>query len=901
MGSDRARESFDARRQYHRLVQQQGRVVLEADSNEAASIVGEAARQDLLSVVGPFGVPHDRLTHAKGSGYHIRALNTKTWDFQIGQGSLYLGGWNVVQDEMTLTYGEQADWADGPVPALAEFSQLPPVHEGIYLRLREQEVSAVEDPALLDPALGGPDSAQRMRLVRRVGRAKLAHANLAVLHQVEWDPGITLDPAEKALTRTARLAVSFDATAKAYVGTENQMIRVQGAILADPTASVATHLVWAYNNACALYRAELSDPKNLASLRLLNLPPDTARQPKASQYAEVLRPAVMLDASSAVAAPTGMLLQIAQPYDPRAQTIGLHTALSADFIGVTPLFVRIWENVIDVAAAFKAPVALIDGQGNSNGLQVRLGDLAAPAATVVPGDYWSFAVRTAVPTALFPPRYATMQPPEGPREWVGPLATINWTSETITDARPSFGDLTSISEGSGCCTLTLHPQDLKDKPLRDWINDLARADEPITICLRPGRYELRAPIRLGKEHAHITIEACGGGVEIVAAEAMMENFRRGLIQLHDVHGVTLRGLNFILPQASFHEALANDLAAYATRKLTGRHRAFQHLAGLRVAIGLRIFGGSELTVQDCSFTFRDGRRAEDRHLVFGGGIVATGEVSGVSVIGNRFRADAGPESAEPHLLFGYLHVPPANNTKHVLEAVTGERYHDVSFHPETEGHGTALKDAAFHRNSFTGLVAAALVHAQLGHVRIADNQVTDCYGGFWIFALTTGPFREQVEAEHAEKIGFLLRDPELAWPLALARSLEPLLSQRPGERKPVHLDLHVQGNSVDVRGAALVAWHSGRNDNGSAIIATNRLTSTLSPLPTVLVVGIRHSSTTGNVLAHRGHSDAQKAIAFLLSRGQVRCFWAVAANAHEGEVVVPAESLLNKIEDLIRS
>ena len=43
-------------------------------------------------------------------------------------------------------------------------------HELVYLMAAEQEVSAVEDPALADVALGGPDTMQRRRILQRFVR-----------------------------------------------------------------------------------------------------------------------------------------------------------------------------------------------------------------------------------------------------------------------------------------------------------------------------------------------------------------------------------------------------------------------------------------------------------------------------------------------------------------------------------------------------------------------------------------------------------------------------------------------------------------------------------------------------------------------------------------------------------
>src|ERR1700733_5943059 len=167
--ADLARQTYDGLRHYRAVVPQQGRVVLEADTNEARQIVAEDTRQHLLDLIGPSGVPRDPLSGKRGSSYHIHALNADTADFRVGVGSIYLGGMSMRQDDATLSYGAQSEWLDGPDPPLAPIQGSMPAKELVYLRVREHEVSSAEDPTLIEPALGGPDTAQRVRLVRQVG------------------------------------------------------------------------------------------------------------------------------------------------------------------------------------------------------------------------------------------------------------------------------------------------------------------------------------------------------------------------------------------------------------------------------------------------------------------------------------------------------------------------------------------------------------------------------------------------------------------------------------------------------------------------------------------------------------------------------------------------------------
>src|SRR5438034_1688867 len=168
MSSDRARISYDERRSYRSVVTQQGRVTLEADSNEDRTIAGELLRAETIDVVGSSGSPDGGFTVVPQSG-----TTSPAYDVEIGPGTLYVGGERVVLGE-TLWYSSQAewldhdgdpDWVDPGSPANSDKA-----NELVYLYLEEHEVGAVEDTALLEVALGGPDTAQRTRLVQRIKR-----------------------------------------------------------------------------------------------------------------------------------------------------------------------------------------------------------------------------------------------------------------------------------------------------------------------------------------------------------------------------------------------------------------------------------------------------------------------------------------------------------------------------------------------------------------------------------------------------------------------------------------------------------------------------------------------------------------------------------------------------------
>src|ERR1700689_5029046 len=105
MTIDRARNSYDATRQWRAVLAQQGRVTLEADVNEQAKIVQEERRREAIDVIGPVGSPD--------GGYAI-IVNTAATDIQVAPGTIYLGGWRLVLPAPGVSTASQPGWIDMP-------------------------------------------------------------------------------------------------------------------------------------------------------------------------------------------------------------------------------------------------------------------------------------------------------------------------------------------------------------------------------------------------------------------------------------------------------------------------------------------------------------------------------------------------------------------------------------------------------------------------------------------------------------------------------------------------------------------------------------------------------------------------------------------------------------------
>lgn len=453
MGSDRERVSYDANQQYRAVVAQQGRVILEADWNEAQQIASEEQREHLLDIIGSSCTPDD--------GYRVLETGSvplPPFDFLIQKGTMYVGGMRAVLPN-TIQYSEQSDWLDwNGDPEWVDPSTPKNTPEFIYLLLREQEISAVEDSTLREPALGGPDTTQRTRLIQRIVRLNTEGKTCETaldLAQKQWlERGLRFDSQTMRLMSAATLQVSFlesatppdlcDPEARGgYLGAENQLIRVK--ISAVDAANNQYKLVWGFDNASFLYRVSAI---NSTTLTLQSQPVDDFHRPRTSQAVEVLRSAARLSNKEYVAAANGSITTLTAPYSPDTQTVTLPAPLPAEYLDSdqTPqLFLRVWEEELLFTPG--NPVSL-----GKTGLQVTLGISGGQPFHM--GDYWFFAVRPTTPSAVYPQRYLDApQTPEGPRLWVCPLAVIEVIGAAarsiriLQDCRHKFRSLCEVGGG----------------------------------------------------------------------------------------------------------------------------------------------------------------------------------------------------------------------------------------------------------------------------------------------------------------------------------------------------------------------------------------------------------------------------------------------------------------------
>jgi hypothetical protein len=215
MKGDFARVTFDPTLHYSQVFQQQGRVLLEADWNEQASIQLHLLRTMVRDLVGP--------CWAVGQGFST-TTETHVTDWQLSAGHFYADGILCVNDAMcTLSTQPYAPTPDDTIYGgnLVD----PPDAFALWLDVWERHLSAVEAPEISDTALNGVDTASRAQVVWQVRMLALDASH----------EGLQLDNAKAALN--VRLQATTNTADQALINQQISAIAQLRNNLGTPTAA----------------------------------------------------------------------------------------------------------------------------------------------------------------------------------------------------------------------------------------------------------------------------------------------------------------------------------------------------------------------------------------------------------------------------------------------------------------------------------------------------------------------------------------------------------------------------------------------------------------------------------------------------------------------------------------
>jgi hypothetical protein len=515
MGADISRERFSPGKDFCGVLMQQGRVQLDADWNELVAILDRRRRAETADIVGRCVVPR-----TTPQGFKIVAAGGMV---TIGPGRIYVDGllaenhgqappeFDVLLGELhgtaPVSYDQQPYFPGAPDLPGKGLTGGPYL---VYLDVWEREVTYLEDPGLVEIALG-VDTTARLQTVWQVKVLQPAvGSGVDCATPDDQIPGWA-DVIRPSAGRLTTSAVSVPSPTDpcllppqgGYRGLENRLYRVE---IHDVAASGAATFKWSRDNASVATtvtalntgrdQLTVARTRRDADLRFSNL-----------DWVEVIDDVLEFSGKP------GILAQVKDVNDDTL-TVTLTTPLPGGGLFPTDANgkvdperhtrLRRWDQKGKVFDANGQPIVDLDAPGSTGSIPIpsapttiALEDGVQIAFSTDPaggrcriGDYWVFAARSAD---------ASVEPLDkaAPREihhHYGRLALVTFPS-TVSDCRifwPPEGG------GAGCdCSVCVNA-DAHNKGTLTIQQALDRVkDTGGRVCLEPGTYRIGpAPLRI---------------------------------------------------------------------------------------------------------------------------------------------------------------------------------------------------------------------------------------------------------------------------------------------------------------------------------------------------------------------------------------------------------------------
>ena len=512
MSGDYSRWSFDPWRDFSAVLMQQGRVHTDADWNEWVTTILRRVQADALDTLGRAVVPRET-----PDGFLIQAA---AGNLTIGPGRIYVDGLLAENHgrpprEWDPRLTELRGTGATPYDAQPFYPNPPNLPAGgphlVYLKVWQREVSYIEDPRLVEPALG-VDTTTRLQHAWQVRVLPNVGAAVTCATPLEDVPGFTAaEPAAAGRLSTGTADVPGEPDpclvppSGDYKG-ENQLFRVEIHRGGDFAGADQATFKWSRDNATVASR--ITAIPALDRIVVESLGRDAILRFSDGDWIEITDDVLEL------AGQPGEMRRIrsGNGVDDTTHTILLETALPAGRFPVdgqgrtTPsrnTRVRRWDHsgrVLDANGNLLVDLNAVGSNGTipvpssatsvllENGVVVRF-HLAPATGRFRSGDYWTFGARSTNAAV----EILDQVPPRGIHAHYAKLALVTFP-DTETDCRtlwpPAFGEegcdcsvcVTAESHTSGALTIQRAIDEVRERGG--------------TVCLGVGTYALREPLRI---------------------------------------------------------------------------------------------------------------------------------------------------------------------------------------------------------------------------------------------------------------------------------------------------------------------------------------------------------------------------------------------------------------------
>ncbi|WP_179957030.1 DUF6519 domain-containing protein [Amycolatopsis anabasis] len=487
MQADFSRRTFDRAKHFSAVLSQQGRVQLDADFNEQAAILLHQLRTVVTDLVGHAAAPEAY------AGFAVERepadATKKLEDLRVSPGRIYVDGILVENDLGTAT--DSSTWTsywrqpDGYLDPENPEDRLPDTGPFVvYLRVWERLITALQDPAIREVALGdpGPDTAVRSKVVWQVAKFLVDKENTAPpaaqfdawRKELNPNPGLLAARAKRP-GRADEDVCDLPPEAR-FRGLENQLYRVEvhtgglawqdwtgdRTLRKDECGLSGATFKWSRENASVVFPiVSLSG----AEVELATLGRDGKLALEVGDWVELVDDATasrvaddVLPSDEPVPAPS---LRQVVAIDPADRRVTLDAEVAEDCgPGSRPElhpFLRRWDHASPTAyekgkrdVAEDGALPLVEGQwiDLEDGVQVMFAERADPG-TYRRGDYWQIPARTVPGDVEWPQddRGPQAVPAHGVAYHYAALAVVT-AAGAVTEPRPVFRPQVGSPAGS---------------------------------------------------------------------------------------------------------------------------------------------------------------------------------------------------------------------------------------------------------------------------------------------------------------------------------------------------------------------------------------------------------------------------------------------------------------------
>ena len=517
MSSDISRQRFNPTNDFSSVLMQQGRVQLDADWNEWNEILDRRWRSETIDIIGRCVVPLET-----PAGFEIKLSGGS---LTIGRGRIYVHGLQAENHgdgnlEFDPILAESRGVDPLPYEKQPYYKDPEPLPEAggphlVYLDVWEREVTYVEDPNLVENAVG-VDTTSRLQIAWQVRVLPNVGDGATCATPDEELSGwldIIRPSAGRLTTKAVGVATPSDPClippSGGYRGLENRTYRVEihdGGEIGDATFK------WSRDNASVA--SGVSAIENDITLTVDRAVWDSVRRFSPGDWVEIT------DDWREFSLEAGEIRQIDSVND-SSRTITLKSALTAGLFPVNAQNLTVperhtrikrWDQDPGGSAAIEVPASgtpltLEDG--------VEITFTTDPSGGAFrPGDYWVFVARTADASV----EELTEAPPRGVHHHYCRLAVIT-LPDIVIDCRtfwpPSFGETGESCDCTICVSADQHNQGTLT--IQQAVNQLLQTGG--TVCLGPGIFNLaEQPVQLTGAFA-VRIRGQGAATVIIAPRA----------------------------------------------------------------------------------------------------------------------------------------------------------------------------------------------------------------------------------------------------------------------------------------------------------------------------------------------------------------------------------------------